>query len=150
MALWKNTDTENSKPEYLSENDKSKVVFVDTTEAKVESNRAKGIKTPGWVRYETYTDSNGNERHKTEVLVAMSKTPAQAGDSADDSIVADVSFKITTQPSNTTANVGETATFTVEAEGSGNTYKWQVKSGSSFVDIEDNTVYSASTTKTLS
>lgn len=43
---------------------------VDATEAAVASNKAKGINTSGWVRYKTYTDAQGNTRHKAEVLVA--------------------------------------------------------------------------------
>lgn len=40
----------------------------------------------GWVGITTYTDTHGNTRTKTEVLVAMSSI---AGDAADDSILAD-------------------------------------------------------------
>lgn len=149
MALWKNTDTENSKPSFLSEKDKEKVVFVDITEASTQSNREKGLKTPGWVKYETYTDSNGNTRHKSEVLVAVSKTAVGAGDSNDDHIVGDVSFKITTQPVNTSVEEPEVATFTVVAEGTNQVFQWQVKSGSSFVDIVDDEVYSGADTDTL-
>jgi len=69
----------------------SKVFGVNITEAGVASNRAKGLKTPGWVRYNTYTDANGNTRHKSEILVAggLDFTAAAAGDAADDSTVAD-------------------------------------------------------------
>ena len=68
----------------------SKVFGVNETEAAVVSNRAKGLKTPGWVRYNTYTDAQGNTRHKSEVLVAAGGfTVAVAGDAADDATVAD-------------------------------------------------------------
>ena len=40
----------------------------------------------GWVGITTYTDTHGNTRTKTEVLVAMSSI---SGDAADDSILAD-------------------------------------------------------------
>ena len=73
----------------------SKVFGVNVTEAGVAENRAKGIKTPGWTRYTTYTDAQGNTRNKVEVLVAGSAsstgdfTAAAAGDAADDATVAD-------------------------------------------------------------
>lgn len=68
----------------------SKVFGIDETEAKVASNIAKGLNTPGWVRYTTYTDAQGNTRNKSEVLVAGgSFTAAVTGDAADDAVVAD-------------------------------------------------------------
>jgi hypothetical protein len=68
----------------------SKVFGVNESEAGVASNRAKGIKTAGWVRYNTYTDAQGNTRNKSEVLVAGgSFTAAVTGDAADDAVVAD-------------------------------------------------------------
>jgi hypothetical protein len=68
----------------------SKVFGVNVTEAAVAANIAKGLNTPGWVRYNTYTDSAGATRNKSEVLVAAgSFTVAVAGDAADDATVAD-------------------------------------------------------------
>jgi len=64
------------------------VVFVDTTEAASANNGARGLGTGGWTRYQTYQDADGNTRYKTEVLVAMRRTAAQAGD-AEDIITAD-------------------------------------------------------------
>ena len=91
MALWGNTDTSGDKPKYLSTANKAATFGVNTTEAAVDSNRAKGIKTPGWTKFTTYTDGNGNVRHKSEILVAMSsgETVAVMGDAADDAVVAD-------------------------------------------------------------
>ena len=40
----------------------------------------------GWDGITTYTDTHGNTRTKTEVLVAMSSI---SGDAADDSVLAD-------------------------------------------------------------
>jgi len=64
----------------------SDVVFIDTTEAAVASNKAKGLDTGGWTQYRTYQDTDGNTRHKAEVLVAMRRTAAaySAGVSAGD------------------------------------------------------------------
>ena len=68
----------------------SKVFGVDETEARVAANRAKGLKASGWVRYNTYTDAQGNTRNKVEVLVAGgSFAAATTGDAADDATLAD-------------------------------------------------------------
>jgi hypothetical protein len=80
MALWGKTDAVESAPKYLSAEDAEKAYFVDTTEATIESNRDKGIKTPGWILYNTYTDANGNVRNKSEVLVPMKVSASDAGD----------------------------------------------------------------------
>jgi hypothetical protein len=80
MPLWDKTDELASAPKYLNATDLENAYFVDTTEASVESNRDKGIKTPGWILYNTYTDANGNVRHKSEVLVAMKVSATDAGD----------------------------------------------------------------------
>jgi hypothetical protein len=71
--------------------DSTKVFGIDLTESRVAGNRAKGLKVPGWSRYTTYTDAQGNVRNKSEVLVAMSslETAAVMGDAADDAVVAD-------------------------------------------------------------
>jgi hypothetical protein len=91
MALWGKTDTAGDKPKYLKTEEKAETFGVNKTEAQVASNRAKGIKTPGWVKTITYTDAQGNVRHKTETLVAMgsAETVAVMGDAADDAVVAD-------------------------------------------------------------
>lgn len=149
MPLWGKTDTENSKPKYLSSTDKAKVYFVDTTEAATDANKKKGLSVPGWVKYQEYTDANGNVRHKVEVLVAMSKTAVAAGDAADDSIVGDENFSITTQPVDVTVTAPAAASFTVVVAGT-NTYQWQVKIGTAnYVNVTDAGVYSGSTTATL-
>jgi|TARA_Y100000114_G_scaffold40922_1_gene36426 hypothetical protein len=81
MALWGNTDDANSAPKYLNSTDKDNAYFVDTTEAAVASNRAKGLKTGGWNLYTTYTAGAGGAitRHKAESLVAMSIAQGDAG-----------------------------------------------------------------------
>jgi hypothetical protein len=87
MALWGNTDNANSVPKFLSDdanavwpNDKDQAVFIDTTEATVTANRAKGLKTGGWNVYNTYTTEDGVVRHQVESLVPMSETAVAAGD----------------------------------------------------------------------
>ena len=58
---------------------------------------------------------------------------------------------VTTQPANQTVNVGQTAVFTAaSANPSGtDTVQWRVNTGSGFVNILDNSVYSGSATTTL-
>ncbi len=99
MPLWGNTDELESAPKYLKDpadfpeaaperdykgvNNAENIenaYFVDKSEAAVESNRDKGVKTPGWILYNTYTDSNGNIRHKSEALVPMKVSAEDAGD----------------------------------------------------------------------
>lgn len=97
MASWGKTDASGSVPKYLEtdanntnkSHDADNAYFVDTDEAGVASNRAKGLKTPGWNMYHTYTDQNGNTRHKAEALVVMKVSAADAGDQADDAVLAD-------------------------------------------------------------
>ena len=45
---------------------KANVFFIDEAEAETASNRAKGFKTGGWYKYETYADSGSVTRHKAE------------------------------------------------------------------------------------
>lgn len=63
------------------------IIGVDDTEAQLAANKARGITTPGWTKYVTYTDMHGKTRYKTEVLVVMSS--ATTGDAPDDSVAAD-------------------------------------------------------------
>lgn len=104
MALWGKTDAAVSVPKWLEtaagntnkSNDEDNAVFVDLTEAGVVANRAKGLKTPGWNLYHTYTDQNGVTRHKAESLIVMKVSAADAGDlgvtgdtAVEDTVVAD-------------------------------------------------------------
>lgn len=99
MALWGKTDALASVPKWLEDdanntnlsNDRDNAVFVSTEEAGVASNRAKGLKTPGWNLY-----SNAGGRHRSECLIAMKVSQADAGDAGvtgntaiEDTIVAD-------------------------------------------------------------
>ena len=133
MALWSNTDANASKPKYLSDelrneqevSDLDNVLGIDVTEAKVAANIAKGLNTPGWVDYKTYTDNQGNTRNKVEVLVAMSTL---TGD--NDTIAPEIT--ISGQPANATVDEGQTAEFTVTATRTGTgslTYQWQKQEG---------------------
>lgn len=80
------TITGQDSPKYVPYTDIANVYGVDLVEAKVAANRAKGLNTPGWNRYVTYTDMHGRTRHKAENLVVMKGI---SGDASDDSVVAD-------------------------------------------------------------
>jgi len=49
------------------------VFGIDAREANVISNKNRGFNSPGWVHYQTWTNSQGATRYRTETLVAMSK-----------------------------------------------------------------------------
>lgn len=84
------TITAQDAPKNLRFTDVRNVVFVDNTEAAVASNRAKGLKSPGWWKYTTHTTDGGSKtKHKAELLVALPVVAAVSGDANDDSIVAD-------------------------------------------------------------
>jgi hypothetical protein len=113
--------------------------FIDADEATQAENTARGLKVPGWTNYRSYTDANGNVRHKSEVLVAMSAYTgatgfgtfqAQTGDTtADDTVLVDGTVTIVTQPVSISRTAPATATFTVAATLAGVgtlAYQWQV------------------------
>ena len=174
MALWGKTDTLADAPKYLETSadntnkahDKDNAVFVDVTEAGVPANRAKGLKTPGWNLYHTYTDGvTGLPRHKSEVLVAMKVSAADAGDlgvtgvgTQEDAKVKDGTLTITAQPlqvhatfdfaGNAPASLTITTSSTVTpGVGQELAYKWKVSTdgGTTFANSTSNGV----TTDTL-
>ena len=110
------------------------MIFVDDTEKDVASNKSRGITSPGWWLYRTYTDVSGRTRHKAECLAFVHATAAAAGDDTDDTIAADVIETITigTQPADQTTSSGA-ATFTVAATASASgtlAYQWQRRTSS--------------------
>ena len=105
------------------------LIFVDTTEQSIASNKTRGITGPGWWQYHTYQTHNGDQRHKAEYIAPAKATAAAAGDDADDTIAADVLETITvgTQPAASTSSSGAgtfVAAFTVDQSGT-KQYKWQ-------------------------
>lgn len=123
MALWSNTDATDSEPKNLTSTEKETVFGIDIAEAQTSANQAKGLNTPGWVKYTTYTDAQSNVRHKSEVLVAMSTITAD-----NDTIAPEIT--IGTQPANQSVTAPATATFTVAATRTGSgtlTYQWQIQ-----------------------
>ena len=111
------------------------LVFVDTTEDGIASNKSRGIDGPGWWLYRTYNTAEGTTRHKAEKLAALRVAVGTSGDVADETVAADVLETITigTQHANQNTSSGA-ATFTVAAtvDQSGTmTYQWQKRTSSS-------------------
>ena len=92
------------------------IVFIDDTEAQLAENKARGVSSPGWHSFYTYTDMHGHTRTKSELLVSIAGPEANASETqSDDTIGADITSTITP---GTVANVttfapaGAVATFT--------------------------------------
>ena len=107
------------------------IVFVDATEAGLNENKTRGISSPGWWAYRTYTDAAGNTRHKAEQLAFISNPDTNANETqSDDTIAADVASAVTidTQPAAATSASGA-GTFTVATSTTGTpgtlTFQWQ-------------------------
>ena len=136
------------------------LVFVDTTEDGIASNKTRGIDGPGWWLYRTYQTHNGTERHKAEKLASLRVAAGTSGDAADETVVADVLETITvgTQPANSTSPSGAgtfVAAFTVDQSGT-KVYKWQRQTASAttrWVDVsaslDTGITYANFTTATL-
>jgi hypothetical protein len=139
-------------------------VYIDDTEATLAENIERGLNAPGWWEYMTYTDADGNTRHKAVHLVAFKDAPVNAAD-ADDDVAADVASVITisAQPADvgdgaTTLEVpaAAAATFSVTASADvGNVvYLWQRRSSTSgrWTNVSatlDSAAYTGFTTATL-
>ncbi len=136
------------------------LVFVDTTEDSIASNKTRGISGPGWWLYRTYQSHNGDTKHKAECLVPLKVAAGSAGDFAQDTIDADVLETITvgTQPANSTSSSGAgtfVAAATVDQSGT-ITYKWQRQTASATTrwvdikaDLDAGITYADFTTATL-
>ena len=136
------------------------LVFVDTTEDGIASNKTRGIDGPGWWLYRTYQTHNGTERHKAEKLASLRVAAGTSGDAADETVVADVLETITvgTQPANSTSSSGAgtfVAAFTVDQSGT-KVYKWQRQTATAttrWVDVsaslDSGITYANFTTATL-
>lgn len=146
MPLWGKIDDEANKPKYLSDtlintqtlSDKGATAGIDRSEAATAANRLKSIKTPGWTQYRTYTDANGNVRHKAEVLVAFGGD-FTTGD--NDTFPPNPVVTITLQPLDLTIQEGQTGSFLSLGEatrGATVTYQWskaESATPTTFVDI---------------
>lgn len=148
MSLYGRTDSNANKTKAgrgVSPSSQAKqILFIDDTEAALAENKARGLNAPGWWSYFTYTDTEGNTRHKAEMLVTIAGPDLNANETqADDAAAADVSVAITinTQPADASVAVGGTlqlvlaAIATPPGDASVLTYQWQKKSGRSWKDV---------------
>ena len=149
MSLYGRTDSNDNKAKAgrgVSPSSQAKqILFIDNTEAALAENKARGLNAPGWWSYFTYTDGEGNTRHKAEHLVTIAGPDLNANETqADDAAAADVSVLITinSQPAPTTAViVGQPLNLVVDAiatppgDASVLTYQWQKKSGRRWVNV---------------
>jgi len=72
------------------------IVFIDDTEAQLAENKARGVSSPGWHSFYTYTDCHGKTRYKSELLVSIAGPEANASETqSDDTIGADITSVIT-------------------------------------------------------
>jgi hypothetical protein len=136
MSLYGNTDSNDNVTKAgrgIAESSQAKqTIFIDNTEAALAENKARGLNAPGWWSYYTYTDTEGNTRHKAEMLVTIAE-PIGPETQPDDAVAADVSVVITinTQPADTAVAVGDAlqlvlaAIATPPGDASVLTYQWQ-------------------------
>jgi hypothetical protein len=180
MALWGKTDAAGSVPKWfdkyhtmdsLETNTPTvpgrQVLFVSVDEAQLDVNRKRGFNTPGWWAYYTIEMPDGTKRYKTECLVVLQETQANAGDTsfarypggasvADDNVIADSAptpITISAQPAAITgAATPYTGTFGVTAAGQATLqYQWQrqTATGTTWSNITNTGVFSGALTATL-
>lgn len=169
MALWGKTDASGSVPKWFdkyaamdslataaSTTPGRQVIFVSIEEAQLEVNIQRGFDTPGWWSYHTIEMPDGTKRYKTECLVVLHDTQANAGDQADDAVAADAAptaITISVQPAAVTgAATPFTGTFAVTAAGQATLqYQWQrqTASGTTWTNITNGAPFSGATTATL-
>lgn len=115
---------------------KRNVYGIDKLEAQNPDVKAKGINSPGWVHYKTWTSTQGSVRHRAETLVAMSKNfnsnaiPTLQIDAPDDTVVPDYGVTVSSVSLVKAGNTASpsaiyTATGTVIPDGPTPTYTWQ-------------------------
>lgn len=125
------------KPAYLQRAELPDTYGIDAGEVTTEEAKSAGINTAGWGKYTTYTDGNGNVRHKFESLVAMGSI---TGDADDDLVLPDPGvITIDEQPEDLEVTEGDTAEFVVEASITSDSvlnYQWQEEVDEEWVDLE--------------
>ena len=165
MSLYGRTDSNANKTKagvgIAASSQAKTTVFVDKTEAQLAETRSRGITAPGWWSYFTYTDADGNTRHKAEQLVNIANPDLNSNETqTDDTIAAAVAsaVTITVQPANSTSSSGAgTYTLTTTTTGTPGAlaYQWQrqTATGKRWVNIAAGTdtgiTYADFTTATL-
>jgi hypothetical protein len=158
MSLYGRTDSNDNKAKagigVAATSQAKQTIFLDDTEAALAENKARGLNAPGWWSYYTFTDCDGNTRHKAEMLVTIAN-PDGTEVQADDAVAADVSvlIDIQTQPVDTAVAVGAAlqlvlaATATPPGDASVLTFQWQKKSGKKWANVSGatNTTFDVAT-----
>ena len=99
------------------------LVFADATEQSLAVNRKRGITSPGWWLYRSFTDVEGTTRHKAECIAFVNMAASAAvGDDADDSILGDFNsvIAISSQPASATTYTPAGAVGTFSHNGAAN------------------------------
>lgn len=165
MSLYGRTDSNENLDKVLKASGvgivlpQADIYFVDDTEAALAENKQRGITGPGYWSYYTYTDADGNTRHKAEHLVFICNPDTNANETqSDDDTVADVTSTITisTQPADASIAEGSDTFFAVVATASVGDlfYVWQRRNSATgrWTNITatlDGAVYSNFDTDTL-
>jgi hypothetical protein len=150
MALWSNTDAEDSKPKFLSTAEKAVTFGVDVAEQAAETSQGTGPTHAGWV---LRTEGTGQRAGRVfqETLVAMGSMTSDL----EDVKIQDLNIVIGTQPANSSSATGSAVEFAVVASTvpTGGTlgFQWQVStdSGSTWADLSNTGVYSTVTEDVL-
>jgi hypothetical protein len=93
------------------------IIFIDNTEAALAENKERGLNAPGWWSYYSFTDCEGNTRHKAEHLVTIADPEPNAQETQnDDAVAADATSIITIslQPANQSTVAPEGGLLTVD------------------------------------
>ena len=148
MSLYGRTDSNANKAKagigVAATSQAKQTIFIDDTEAALAENKARGLNAPGWWSYYTFTDCDGNTRHKADMLVTIAGPDLNSNETqADDAAAADVSvlIDIQTQPVDTAVAVGAAlqlvlaATATPPGDASVLTFQWQKKSGKKWNNV---------------
>ena len=150
MSLYGNTDSNANVTKagrgIAASSQAKQTIFIDNAEAALPANKARGLNAPGWWSYFTYTDGEGNTRHKAEHLVTIAN-PVGPETQPDDAIAADVAVLITINsiPNSVAVAVGAALQIVLDAiatppgDASVLTYQWQKKSGRRWEDIAGET-----------
>ena len=99
------------------------LVFADATEQSLAVKRKRGITSPGWWLYRSFTDVEGTTRHKAECIAFVNMAASAAvGDDADDSILGDFNsvIAISSQPASATTYTPAGAVGTFSHNGAAN------------------------------
>lgn len=112
----------------------TKLLFLDATEAALDSNKSRGLNGGGWWTYRSYTDVSGRTRHKAEKIAALSAAASASVGDLEDVITADVANTIsfgTNNTDKTTSSGAATFAVVVSVTNSGTaSFQWQKRTSS--------------------